>query len=110
MSSKAKFTNACCSSHNEHPKSNYMMLKNFNRFNATIWIIFTVFSVDRAIIAIVSFADKNFILKNIWYFRVLLAFVDKKKLHIGITHSYCYSTVTVCWFFKAPGQIQIFGF
>ena len=90
MSSKAKFTNACCSSHKEHPESNCMMLKNFNRFNSTIWIIFTVFSVDRAIIAIVSFADKIFSLKNIWYYRVLLAFVDKQ-----IAFRYYILTVTV---------------
>ena len=68
MSSKAKCTNACCSSNSENPKSNCMTLKNFDHFTTTAWIIFTVFSVDCAIIAIVSFADKNFILKNIWYY------------------------------------------
>ena len=68
MSSKAKCTNACCSSNSENPKSNCMTLKNFNRFNTTIWIIFTVFSVDRAIIAIIRIADKIFSLKNIWYY------------------------------------------
>ena len=81
MSSKAKCTNACCSSNSENPKSNCMTLKNFNRFNTTIWIICTVFSVDRTIIAIIRVADKIFSLKNIWYYRVLLAFVENQIAH-----------------------------
>ena len=56
-----------CSSHKKNPEKKCMTFKNFDFFTST-WIIFAILSVNRAIIAIISFADKIFSLKHIWYY------------------------------------------